>query len=304
MKSYNVKEVNKIIRKCLREAFPGHKFSVTKDRCTVYIKYTDGPNTDQVESVVGRFQGSGFDGMTDCSYSFYHEENGSPVNINTDYVFIDRAISSEKFNARKQAVIKSGNYEHLYDIDCEVRTQFNKVSYCHTQESKKALSFVCTGSELEKREEAQAKRQEEEAKKREEEAAKAKQARSAIFGNRKIKNPPVSVLVHWSESGQFEDNQTLSFAEFERICSNIVLINGDQRGYDKTKITVNLESGDTYQCRLDLSKSCDNGFIDHINQMIEYSKTEKGEKHYKQYAPDLLMFLNDFYVENNIVNLH
>jgi len=33
------------------------------------VNWTDGPTTGQVQAITSRFQGEGFDGMTDCSYN-------------------------------------------------------------------------------------------------------------------------------------------------------------------------------------------------------------------------------------------
>lgn len=57
------------IKKELKQAFPGVKFSVTSDSFAggdaVRIKYEDGPTTDQVKEIAGKYQYGHFDGMTD-----------------------------------------------------------------------------------------------------------------------------------------------------------------------------------------------------------------------------------------------
>ena len=77
---------------------------------------------------------------------------------------------------------------------------------------------------------------------------------------------PVWVLVHWSESIQFKDNELIPFAEFEhkaRFAASLVT-----EGYDKTKIKVLFDDGHAYGCRLDLSPREDCGFESHVRSLI------------------------------------
>lgn len=63
----------KLIRAQLKAKFPGTKFSVRTDKysggSSIRIRWTDGPTDAMVSAVVGAFNGSGFDGMTDYKYS-------------------------------------------------------------------------------------------------------------------------------------------------------------------------------------------------------------------------------------------
>ena len=58
------------LRKDLRKAFPGCKFSLTGSRGTGYgyydCRWTGGPSEEEVREIVRPYQGSYFDGMTDC----------------------------------------------------------------------------------------------------------------------------------------------------------------------------------------------------------------------------------------------
>lgn len=61
------------IRKTLKAQFPACKFSV---RTSVYaggssisVRWTDGPTVKAVESVIGHFEGRGFDGAIDLGYA-------------------------------------------------------------------------------------------------------------------------------------------------------------------------------------------------------------------------------------------
>lgn len=55
------------IRKALKAAYPGFKFSVVKPHWgSVDVRWTDGPAESEVEKIAGKFQAGYFDGMTDC----------------------------------------------------------------------------------------------------------------------------------------------------------------------------------------------------------------------------------------------
>jgi len=62
-------ETAKVVRKLLKTAFPGIKFSVRSETysmgSSVRVSWTDGPTTGQVDHVVGFLAGSEFDGMID-----------------------------------------------------------------------------------------------------------------------------------------------------------------------------------------------------------------------------------------------
>ncbi|GAF85026.1 unnamed protein product [marine sediment metagenome] len=98
-----VTETAKLIRKALRESFPGVKFSVRSEKyaggASINIGWTDGPTTPQVEHVAGAFEGSYFDGMIDYKGSRFHKLDGERVHFMADYIFCnrhhtDRAICS------------------------------------------------------------------------------------------------------------------------------------------------------------------------------------------------------------------
>ena len=84
------------IRKLLRQAFPGQKFSVTSESFSmgnaVDVTWEDGPTEKEVEHFTHNFVSSGFDGMTDYSYCV-----SSPWHIfgNSKYVKTSREISQE-----------------------------------------------------------------------------------------------------------------------------------------------------------------------------------------------------------------
>jgi hypothetical protein len=66
-------EVAKLVRKHLRAAFPGVRFSVRTERyaggSSVDVLWTDGPTVDAVEAITAAFAGRGFNGMDDSTFS-------------------------------------------------------------------------------------------------------------------------------------------------------------------------------------------------------------------------------------------
>lgn len=70
---YSVKETGQEIRRALREAFPGVKFSLRGSRGTGYgwysLSWTDGPTTRQADEITNGFRSSYFDGMTDSTHA-------------------------------------------------------------------------------------------------------------------------------------------------------------------------------------------------------------------------------------------
>lgn len=98
------KECGNLIRADLRRKFPGVPFSVRMSRGTgygtFYITWTDGPTDAQVRAVIGRYEGQGFDGMTDCAYPHDPELQATPdglrvVRYGTKYLLTTRSHSAE-----------------------------------------------------------------------------------------------------------------------------------------------------------------------------------------------------------------
>lgn len=100
--SYTVVETGKEIRRALRLAFPGVKFSLRGSRGTGYgwfsLSWTDGPTTWQVDAITNGFRSSYFDGMDDSTRSIpatmyagddgvirEHRYHCSGVNTQRDY---------------------------------------------------------------------------------------------------------------------------------------------------------------------------------------------------------------------------
>jgi hypothetical protein len=100
MRTVDVKECSTWIKRALREAFPDVKFSVRLSRYSgghsIDVNWTDGPTDKQIKTILDRFDGEGFDGMTDCSY--YCGERmfkGERIDLNSGYVRGGRSCSRE-----------------------------------------------------------------------------------------------------------------------------------------------------------------------------------------------------------------
>lgn len=108
-------EVNKIVRRVLKAALPGTKFSVTKsNETTIRIGWTDGPTARQVDDLTQFARGGDFDGMTDtmnyrpATGALYSENSivaeelakytgdwGATFHPLNDFVFTSRSVSIE-----------------------------------------------------------------------------------------------------------------------------------------------------------------------------------------------------------------
>lgn len=120
-------ETAKLVRKALKGAFPGVKFSVRSSTysggASISVSWTDGPTTTEVDGVVKVFSGADFDGMIDlkvyCTHWLHPDGSvslakregttgslveilGDPlgptaqlVHLGADYVFTQREMSAE-----------------------------------------------------------------------------------------------------------------------------------------------------------------------------------------------------------------
>ena len=103
-------ETAKLVRAALKESFPGVKFSV---RSSVYaggasinVSYVNGPSSDQVKAVVGVFEGSYFDGMTDYKGSNYGSLDGVEVSFGADFIFVNRSFTVAFLEGAVEAAAK------------------------------------------------------------------------------------------------------------------------------------------------------------------------------------------------------
>lgn len=93
----------KLIRKELKTAFPGVKFSVSSTSYSggdsVRIEWVNGPTRSQVQDISDKYQYGHFDGMTDC----YEYSNNIKDLPQSKFVFADREVTKEV-------------YELIYDV--------------------------------------------------------------------------------------------------------------------------------------------------------------------------------------------
>jgi hypothetical protein len=87
----------KNIRIELKRAFPSVKFSVRTSSYSggnsIDVSWTDGPTTQQVEEITGKYKGGSFDGMTDC-----YEYRNTPFTAvfgDSNYVYCRREYSDK-----------------------------------------------------------------------------------------------------------------------------------------------------------------------------------------------------------------
>lgn len=91
----------KNIRIELARAFPGIKFYVNSRRFSmgnaIDVKWVDGPCTDVVDKIIGKYAAGSFDGMTDCydyAASAWTDAFGSGKYVHSARDYSDRAIES------------------------------------------------------------------------------------------------------------------------------------------------------------------------------------------------------------------
>lgn len=100
------------IRKDLKAAFPGIKFSVHSSSFSmgdsVRISWTNGPSSEQVHRLVCKYKYGHFDGMTD----FYEMSNRRKDISQTKFISTDRRISQDIYN---EAFNDARNYLQDWD---------------------------------------------------------------------------------------------------------------------------------------------------------------------------------------------
>lgn len=81
----SVAPVAKLIRKDLKASFPETKFGVYSDNNSVRVVYMDGPTSDEVKAIVGKYQEGSFNGM-EYIYEYSNQQDFPQAR----YVFIER----------------------------------------------------------------------------------------------------------------------------------------------------------------------------------------------------------------------
>ena len=107
---YTCAETAQFVRKALHSAFPGVKFSVRSRTysggASIDVTWTDGPSSEGVEAIVGRFAGATFDGMIDLKEYREALVNGQRVHYGADYVHTQRYLSGSYLRAVAERVAR------------------------------------------------------------------------------------------------------------------------------------------------------------------------------------------------------
>jgi len=122
------KDVAALLRKELRAAFPGVKFSV---RCStgtaaawINVSYDDGPTHQQVQAITGRFEGRSFNGQTDT-----YDDHGTTlvagegddmptaVRYSCDGIIVTRNYSPAGHLAAQRVIREDSSMRHLVVCD-------------------------------------------------------------------------------------------------------------------------------------------------------------------------------------------
>jgi len=108
----------KLVRASLKEAFPQCRFSVRSSSyaggASISVRWTDGPNVAQVESITSKFTGSYFDGSIDYKGSIFHLLDGVPVHMGADSIHLVRAYSDGFIEAAVGRIYRRflGTFQH------------------------------------------------------------------------------------------------------------------------------------------------------------------------------------------------
>jgi hypothetical protein len=114
MKYISQVETNKMMRKALKDAFPGVKFSVRGHDSSSRVIWEDGPSEDAVNKVVQQFRGASFDGMIDLESPVSHMVNGEEVHYGSKYIFTERKVG-EASRVEALAWLHAHGFEGLED---------------------------------------------------------------------------------------------------------------------------------------------------------------------------------------------
>jgi hypothetical protein len=105
------RDVAKLIRKRVKDLFPGIRFSVRSKAysggSSITVSWTDGPTEAEVSPAVKAYEGADFDGMVDLKTykrGVISHPDGSieEIQYGADFVFVRRSISPSRKEALKQ----------------------------------------------------------------------------------------------------------------------------------------------------------------------------------------------------------
>lgn len=160
-------ETAKLVRAALKESFPGIKFSVKSSvysgGASINVSYENGPTTEQVKAVVGMFEGSYFDGMTDYKGYNYYTMGGVEVSFGANFIFVNRKMTKGFLEGAVQAACEYYGYAMPeivestfgayiargldFDTERRIMQKVQDISLCDTQSSKTLASVTFLGDD-------------------------------------------------------------------------------------------------------------------------------------------------------------
>ena len=118
-KHISTTDTAKIIRKVLKESFPGIKFSVRSKTYSggsaINVDWTDGPTRDQVNAIVKCFEGASFNAYEDFKEYVTREVNGEKYSFGSDWVMTHREYSKELHDKALMDVCQRSGIENTMD---------------------------------------------------------------------------------------------------------------------------------------------------------------------------------------------
>lgn len=116
----------KMIRKDLKAAFPGVKFSVNTHRYSmgnsIRVEWIDGPSYESVERLTDKYEDGDFDGMTDC-YNYRPNPDNIP---RTKYLFLTRNLSP--LAAEKIEALRSEKFGQCFESEYHKEKQAYEIA--------------------------------------------------------------------------------------------------------------------------------------------------------------------------------
>lgn len=125
-----LKMAAKNIRIELGRAFKGIKFSVKVRRFSmgdaIDVRWTDGPNSHQVDAIINRYQAGSFDGMDDC-YNYKKDNDWCEAFGDAKYIHGARENSDKAVSSAIRTVVAmyQGNFD-AYSIPVPTVEDYNK----------------------------------------------------------------------------------------------------------------------------------------------------------------------------------
>lgn len=119
------------IRRELKAEFPKTAFRVTSDYNSVDVYWTNGPTSDAVKKITGKYEAGHFDGMTD-SYTYDQDSTFADVFGSPEYVFEHRSYTVVGLRC---ALVKHG-----YSAD-EIADDYDKQPHSYDEQTRHLRLF-------------------------------------------------------------------------------------------------------------------------------------------------------------------